>query len=436
MPLGIITAISVAAGLYFSIVIVATIAGALFIVMIVGDAEAAAAATAATCGPSHRSHPDNGRFRWPAKDVRRRRQDFMSKNVLYLVALCLLLSVGSLFAQEMPPTKQPIRVGLYVSPPFVIQEKGHFTGMAVELWEVLAEAQGLQSKYQTFPTVRALIDAAANGDIDVAVTNLTITQGRAQRIDFTYPWFDAGLRIMVSEHQGTGFLEVMTGLRDSGFLRAYAWIALVVAAATVLLTLFDRRFDPNFPRQWRDGIAESFFSVMSIAAGKSSSRRNVFGWIGRIWQGLWLVCGIAVLAFVTSSVATVMTTLSLTSQINSLADLPGKAVGVFTGSVSEEFARGSGLDLHSFPDIDEAVAALLDGDIAAIIGDAPVLEYYAHRHPERKVEVIGGVFEPDKYGFGLPLNSPSTRRLTVELIGAHERGLVEQLHTKYFGKSP
>jgi hypothetical protein len=29
-----------------------------------------------------------------------------------------------------------------------------------------------------------------------------------------------------------------------------------------------------------------------------------------------------------------------------------------------------------------------------------------------------------------------TRRLTVELIGAHERGLVEQLHTKYFGDSP
>lgn len=360
----------------------------------------------------------------------------MSKNALYLGMLCILLSVGNPFAQEMPQAKQPVRVGLYVSPPFVIQEKDHFTGMAVELWETLANAQGLQADYQSFPTVRALIEAAASGDIDVAVTNLTITQGRAQRIDFTYPWFDAGLRIMVNEHQGTGFLEVVTGLRDSGFLRAYAWIAFVVATATILLTLFDRRFAPNFPRRWRDGVAESFFSVMSIAAGKSSGRKNVFGWVGRIWQGLWLVCGIAVLAFVTSSVATVMTTLSLTNQINSLSDLPGRAVGVFTGSVSEDFAHNSGLDLHSFPDIDEAVAALLDGSIAAIIGDAPVLEYYAHRHPERKVDVIGGVFEPDKYGFGLPLNSPSTRRLTVELIGAHERGLVEQLHAKYFGESP
>lgn len=360
----------------------------------------------------------------------------MAKNALYLVMLWLLLSAGGSFAQELPDARQPVRVGVYVSPPFVIQEKDHFTGMAIELWQALADAQGLQSQYQSFPTVRALIDATASGKVDIAVTNLTITQGRAQRIDFTYPWFDAGLRIMVDEHQGTGFLEVVSGLSQSGFLRAYAWIAFVVLAATVMLTLFDRRFDPNFPRRWRDGAAESFFAVMSVAAGKASGRKNAFGWVGRVWQGLWLVCGIAVLAFVTSSVTSVMTTLSLTNQINSLTDLPGKAVGVFAGSVSEEFARRSGLDVYSFPNIDEAVAALKDGDIAAIVGDAPVLEFYSHSHPEQRVDVIGGIFEPDKYGFGLPLNSPSTRRLTVELIGAHERGLVEQLHDKYFGDSP
>ncbi|MET2826464.1 transporter substrate-binding domain-containing protein [Mesorhizobium shangrilense] len=360
----------------------------------------------------------------------------MVKNAPCLLMLWLLLLATGSFAQELPDTKQPVKVGLYISPPFVMRDKDQFTGMAVELWTALADTQKLQSQYQSFPTVNALIDAAANGEIDVAVTNLTITQGRAQRIDFTYPWFDAGLRIMIDKHQGAGFLEVVSGLRESGFLRAYAWIALVVAAATVLLTLFDRRFDTNFPTRWRDGVAESFFSVMSIAAGRPAGRRNVFGWIGRIWQGLWLVCGIAVLAFVTSSVTSVMTTLSLTNQINSLNDLPGKAVGVFAGSVAEEFARGTGLDFHSYPNIDEAAAALLAGDIAAIIGDAPVLEYYSHNHPEQRVDVIGGIFEPDKYGFGLPLGSPLTRRLTVELIGAHERGLLEQLHTKYFGKSP
>ena len=360
----------------------------------------------------------------------------MSKSALWMVLLCSLLAVTSSLAQEAPPAKQPVSVGLFLSPPFVMQEQGRFTGMAVELWESIAGPQGIQSEYRPFPTIRALIDAAANGEIDVAVTNLTITQGRAQRIDFTHPWFDAGQRIMVNEHQGTRLLDVVAGLRDAGFLRAYAWLAFVIAAATVSLTIFDRQFDPAFPRRWRDGVAESFFSIMSVASGKASGRRNIFGWVGRIWQGLWLIFGIAVLAYVTSSVTSVMTTLSLTNQINSLTDLPGKSVGVFTGSVSEDFARDSGFDRQSFPNINEAVTALRDGSIDAIIGDAPVLEYYAHTHPEERVDVIGGLFEPDKYGFGLVRNSPLTRQLTIEILGAHERGLVEELHTKYFGESP
>ena len=176
---------------------------------------------------------------------------------------------------------------------------------------------------------------------------------------------------------------------------------------------------------------------MSVAtSGKSPSRKNLFGWIGRIWQALWLVSGIAVLAYVTSSVTSVMTTLSLANQINSLTDLPGKTVGVFTGSVAEEFARDSALTSRSFANIDEAVAALLDKNIAAIVGDAPVLEYYAHRNPDVPVSVVGAIFEPDKYGFGLAHRGELTRPLTVELLGARERGLVEDLRSEYFGESP
>src|SRR5690606_14028959 len=152
---------------------------------------------------------------------------------------------------------------------------------------------------------------------------------RAQRVDFTQPWYDGGDRIMIRTEQGQGFANLIAGLSDAGFLKAYVWIAAVIVAATILLTLFDRRFDKSFPTRWRDGIAESFYAVMSVAtSGKPPARKNLFGWVGRIWQGLWLVCGIAVLAYVTSTVTSVMTSLSLTNQINSVADRQiGRASG-------------------------------------------------------------------------------------------------------------
>src|SRR5690606_31355508 len=110
-----------------------------------------------------------------------------------------------------------------------------------------------------------LVDATASGEINVAVTNMTVTRERVERIDFTHPWFDAGQKIMISEAGSGGFGDVIGGLQQSGHLVAYAWIALVIVVATLLLTLFDRRFDKDFPRSWREGIAESFYTVMSVA---------------------------------------------------------------------------------------------------------------------------------------------------------------------------
>lgn len=351
-----------------------------------------------------------------------------------LAAVLFILSgIVPLGAQEAE-SDRPLTVGVYVHPPFVMKEGERYTGMAIDLWEWLGGQLDLDSTYVEFGNVGALVDAAASGEIDVAVTNLTATRERAERIDFTHPWFDAGQRVMVNDDRGADFSDVITGLSESGHLRAYGWIALVIVAATFLMTLFDRHFDRNFPSRWRDGIAESFYTVMSVAtSGKPPSRRNLFGWIGRIWQGLWLVCGIAVLAYVTSSVTSVMTTLSLSNRINSVADLSGHAVGVQPGSVAEGAARKLGLERVAYERLEDAVEALLEGRIDAIVDDAPVLEYHAHSHPEHHISVVGPIFLPDKYAFGLAHRSALTRPLTVELIGAHESGLIEQMRTRYFG---
>ena len=363
------------------------------------------------------------------------------KRIASIVAmLVVLLAALPAVAQDAAPAPEaipgdtPLRVGVYVSPPFVVETDGGYSGMAIDLWERLAAELGVEFVYQPFATIRDLVDATAGQRIDVAVTNLTITQGRAERMDFTQPWFDAGLRLMVDASGGTGIGDVLNGLNDAGYLWAYAWLGFIIVVATILLTLFDRRFDSNFPRRWRDGLAESFFSVMSVAtSGRTPARKNLFGWAGRIWSAVWLVCGIAVLAYVTSSVTSVMTTLSLSNQIASLDDVAGARIGVFTGSVAEEFARQNGLRTVSYPGIDEAVTALRSDRIKAIVGDAPVLEYYAFSHPDQTVDVVGNIFEPDKYGFGLPQGSPLARPLTVRLLGAHESDLIEDLHNRYFG---
>lgn len=362
--------------------------------------------------------------------------------VVFSVALIAIAVADIAHAQEGGPDATtgeevgPVTVGVQINAPFVMKTDDGYTGMAIDLWNGLATSIGADTQYREYETVGDLVRATAAGDVDVAVTNLTVTEGRAQRIDFTQPWFDSGLRIMVSDDRRTGLGEIIEGLGDSGFLRGYAWIAGVILAAAVGLTFFDKRFDKDFPARWRDGFAESFYTVMQVATtGRPAARKNYFGWIGRIWQGLWLIAGIAVIAYITSTVTSVMTTLSLTNQIQSVDDLSGRTVGVLRDSVAHDFVRAQGLGRRSFLQIDEAVEALTNGRIDAIIEDAPILEYYAYTHPDVPVSVVGRLFEPDKYAFGLPQQSPIRRPLTVRILNAHEEDEIERLRTKYFGES-
>ncbi|MBK0329769.1 transporter substrate-binding domain-containing protein [Rhodobacteraceae bacterium F11138] len=359
----------------------------------------------------------------------------MLATIRSLALTALFLTVANIAnAQDNQPS---LIVGIHDSPPFVMSEDGEVSGLAIELWEMMAEELGHEYEYREYDTVREMIDATADGEIDIAVSNLTITEERAARIDFSQPWFDSGLRIMVNDSSGSSFWSVLMGLKDSGFLRAYAWLAFAVIAASLAFTFFDRKFDKDFPGTFRDGFAESFYTVMTVAtSGKPPKRKNLFGWLGRMWQGMWLVFGVVVVAFVTSSITSVMTTLSLKTDIRSVADLPGLEVAVVGGSTAETFAMNNGLSTVGYPKISTAAAALIRGDVQAVIGDKPVLEYYAQRRPEEPLSVVGAVFSPEKYGFGMVRHSPLRADITVEVVGAREDGTMRDLNIKYFGFNP
>lgn len=356
-------------------------------------------------------------------------------------ALCLLaflcLPQGANAQAEAKISNEIVKVGLYESPPFVMAEADDPPqGMAVDIWEGIAGGLELKTEYSVYPTNSELREATQRGDVDVAVTNITVMKNRAESVDFTQPWFDGGMRIMISETAPTGLRAVVEGLASAGYLRAYGWLALVIVLSTLGLTFFDRRFDPEFPHRWRDGIANSFHNVMSVAtSGRTPSRKNLFGWVGRIWSAIWLVCGIGVLAYITSTVTSVMTTLAVTGAINGPGDLSGRTVGVFKGTVEEEFAQTMRLDYRSYPGIDAAVDALGSGAISAIIGDAPVLEYYVKINPDRGLDVVGPIFEPDKYAFALEPGSPFRKPITVQLLGLKEDGKIAELKREYFGDS-
>ena len=62
------------------------------------------------------------------------------------------------------PAQGTVSVGLYESPPFVMNtEGGAPEGMSIEIWELLADGLGLDTEYSVYPTLRELIEAVSAG---------------------------------------------------------------------------------------------------------------------------------------------------------------------------------------------------------------------------------------------------------------------------------
>lgn len=90
-------------------------------------------------------------------------------------------------------------------------EKGEFTGFDVQLWDAIAKDLGLDYKWQTMD-FNGIIPALQSKSIDAAIAGITIKSSREEVVDFSYPYYDAGLVILVkADNDSVKTLEDLKG---------------------------------------------------------------------------------------------------------------------------------------------------------------------------------------------------------------------------------
>lgn len=108
-----------------------------------------------------------------------------------LAALMMLAGTTMVYAAEL-------RVGVDTAfVPFEFKGKdGKYTGFDVELWEAIAKRLGVD--YQLVPMdFNGLIPGLTTGNLDVVLAAIFIKAEREKAIDFSHPYFRAGLKVMV-----------------------------------------------------------------------------------------------------------------------------------------------------------------------------------------------------------------------------------------------
>ncbi len=329
-----------------------------------------------------------------------------------------------------------IRVATRTAPPFVDYD-GDYGGFTVELLDIIANKIGAEIEIYGVTSNAKLIDDVARGEADLGASAIAITSEREEQIDFSQPYFDSGLEIMVATDNKGIF-----GGRLSAAARTIFSLDILIVCLSLIVVLFaaahviwlaERRTNPEFPQSYRQGIWEAFWWAAVTATTVGYGDKTPKGVVGRLFGLFWMFVGLFVLAYFTAGIASAFTLDELEGRIGGPADLRGHEVGVIADSLGDEYLKSQGIPATEYVSGGEAYQALLDGSIDAVVHDAAILQHFIAENEAGGTEIVGLVFAERGFGFATASDSDLTEAINRGLISIIESGEYAELYEEWFG---
>jgi ABC-type amino acid transport substrate-binding protein len=360
-----------------------------------------------------------------------------SRRIFRGVAIVAAAVAALLFAtpgRALPVDQSaPLRVVIKPLTPFVEYDGDLNKGFSIDLWDEIARRLKRQFAYIRVETVRQQIADVRLGNAEVAITGISITKERETEVDFSLPYFDAGLQIMTPiRGASTSIWTLLSTFLSRNVLQIIGVVALFIVLIALVFMLVERRIDPNFPRGWLAGFGEAVWwacvTVVTVGYGDRVPR----GAWGRIVAVFWMFLGLFLISNFTATITSELTLRQLEGSIKNIGDLRDKRVLVVDTTTSQRYMQFQGIPSRAVKSVDDAFAALDKGEADALVYDAPVLQHYALK--SSKLHVVGPVFNPEAYGIAVQQGSPLREEINRVLLEIREDGTYERLRLKYFGQ--
>ncbi len=348
----------------------------------------------------------------------------------------LLLGCCGAAAQPVAQTTRPLlRVVTGHDAPFVQQPGTPVSGFSIEVWHEVARRLGVDTAWTVLPDLsdEQQIAAVAQGQADLAVSSLSVTAARAARVDFSLPYVDSGLQVMVAAKDAHPLDAAWSALTSAPVRNLLGIGLLVVVLLAHLLWLVERRHDADFQGGYRRGILEALWGVMLIiATGEHGDRRTPRVMKRLTVSAMWLL-GAVLIAQFTATVAAALTVNQLRTDIRGPEDLPGHVIATAPGSIAAAWLQQRQLPFIAIDDTERAYAMLLRGEIQAIVYEAPQLRHWLAGRGTAMAQLVGPVFRPERYAIAVPLGSPLRRQIDAALLAMQEDGSLEAISRRWFG---
>jgi len=352
--------------------------------------------------------------------------------LLKIVTLGFLL-LGNCGITSAQVDSSRVRVATKSFPPFVFEDSGKYAGFSIDLWNEIAKELDLDSEIYGEKTISDLLSSISDGKSDIGMAGITMTTQREENVDFSYPFFESGLQILVSSKNVYPWEMVISFLFSPILWSTIIFLIIVISIAAHLMWILERKNNPEFPEKYIEGIWEAFWwavvTVVTVGYGDKTPK----GVAGRVVATVWMFTGVMLISYFTASVTSALTVEKLDNNITTIQDLHNKLVGTVRDTTAEEFLGSTKVNMVLFDSIEQAYIALEEGKIKAIVYDAPVLRYYAKTESNGTAKVVGAVFGKQSYGIALKSNSPYRESINQAILLLKENGTYDRIYEQWFG---
>jgi polar amino acid transport system substrate-binding protein len=355
---------------------------------------------------------------------------------LYTLSILLLTPIAT------NAEASELTIGTIHRPPFMIKSEvagAPLSGFSVELFDTVAKKANIDYSWREFTVFGEMIDATESSEVDASIANITITSKREKTLDYSQPIYDSGLLILTPKKSGG--LSIVKLITESGILWFLLGALGVLLLIAHILWLFERNVENTRHDYFRDdylgGVWDAFWWAFIIMTMGGFENEVPHKKLSRLVAMVWIISSLFFISTLTAKITTALTVSELNSSIQSVSDLAGKKVGAMEGPTVRGYLGTFGIKPVEYKAKDELYKDLTDGTLDAIVGDAPILQYYAQHEGAGGVVMAGEVFKPEKYGAIFP-QTPRGKVLKEQfdraLIEMQEDGDYKELYNKYFGE--
>ncbi|XP_071717534.1 glutamate receptor 3.2-like [Rutidosis leptorrhynchoides] len=277
------------------------------------------------------------------------------------------------------------------------------------------------------PSYTELVNKVAYNGFDAAVGDIAIVTNRTKVVDFTQPYIESGLVVVVPikkiKSSAWAFLKPFTPL-----MWAVTAVFFIVVGAVVWI--LEHRLNDEFrgpPKQQLVTILWFTLSTMFFA-----QRENTVSTLGRMVLFIWLFVVLIINSSYTASLTSILTVQQLSSPIRGIESLmtTNERIGYQVGSFAENYLMEElnipKSRLVALGSPQEYAGKLERGTVAAIVDERPYIDLFLSNNC--MFQVVGQEFTKSGWGFAFPRDSPLAVDMSTAILTLSENGELQRIH--------